>query len=411
MRIGFDITALYVAQGGVFYYDYQLVRALLEQGAQHEISLLDYRPIRGDRPGLSEVSALRAQAKVVSCRGLRHRRLARWAPLRESGLRPLGGWIDRVLFWPWASVAEAVMRRQLARALLELDVFHSSEVVLWHHPEALNVVTIYDLTALLFPDYHTPDTIELQRRKFRFAQEAADVVIAISQATKQDVVSHLGIAPDRVRVVYGGVDPSFRPIEDRETLARAVAPFGLRVGGYMLHVGTLEPRKNLVRLVEAYDQVRRTLGEDAPELVLVGARGWQVQALFERVEALGIGDEVHVLGRVPAEALPALYNGAVLFVYPSLYEGFGLPPLEAMACGTPVVASDTSALPEVVGEAGVLVDPYDTEALIAGMIGLLRDRSRCEALSARGLRRAAQFTWARSAAQLLSIYAVGRISH
>jgi glycosyltransferase involved in cell wall biosynthesis len=411
VRIGFDITALYIAQGGIFYYDYNLAKALLGHGAQHGISLLEYLPIRGDIPASTEVRALQASGAVVSCRGLRHRQLARWEPMRQSGLRPLAEWIDRAIFWPWASVAEGVMARQLGRALPDLDVFHSSEVVLWRHPRALNAVTIYDLTALLFPKFHTSDTIALQRRKMRFAQESADVVIAISEATKRDVVAHLGIPEERVSVVQGGVDPFFRPLDNRDAMARDLASLDLRPDGYVLHVGTLEPRKNLVRLIEAYGQVRRMLGPAAPKLALVGARGWQYQDVFARVEALGLGDAVRFLGQVPADALLALYNGAALLVYPSLYEGFGLPPLEAMACGTPVVASDTSSLPQVVGDAGLLVDPYDVGAIAETIVGLLEDDGLRDELSTRGLHCAARFTWMRSAEDLLSAYSLGIISH
>jgi glycosyltransferase involved in cell wall biosynthesis len=266
----------------------------------------------------------------------------------------------------------------------------------------LNVVTIYDLTALLFPEHHTPGTRELQARKWQFAREKADVVIAISEATKRDIVAHLGISASRIHVVCGGVGPAFRPIESRQVLEQALAPLRLAPGEYILSVGTIEPRKNLVRLVEAYHRVRDLT--PAPKLVLAGARGWKFESVFERVKTLGLKDEVVFLGQVPADILPALYNGAVAFAYPSLYEGFGLPPLEAMACGVPVIASDASSLPEVVGDAGLLVDPNDTDALADALATLLNEDEKRAELSARGPTRARAFSWEQTAFKTLEVY-------
>jgi glycosyltransferase involved in cell wall biosynthesis len=405
MRIGFDITALYVAQAGVFWYDYNLIRALLEQDQGNDYLLLDYYPIHGGWTNPPEIQELEAsRAKVVHCRGLRHRRLARWRPLQLPGLRTVAGLVDRTLFWPWSAATKEVMHRQLTRLLDGVDVFHSSDVMLWKQPGALNVVTIYDLTALLFPEYHTADTRELQQRKYRFAQEEADAVIAISEATKRDIVSHLEIPAERVHVVHGGTNPAFRPIEDRQAVAQALAPLGLVPGNYILYVGTIEPRKNLVRLVEAYNQVRRMVSAPVPKLVLVGGAGWQFHDVFARIEALDLKNMVVYAGRVSTDLLPALYNGAVLFVYPSLYEGFGLPPLEAMACGVPVVTSNVSSLPEIVGDAGVLVDPTDTQALVATLATLLGDAQRRSDMVARGLARAERFSWTRAAQETLAIY-------
>ena len=168
-------------------------------------------------------------------------------------------------------------------------------------------------------------------------------------------------------------------------------------------MGTIEPRKNLLRLLEAYHQLRQD-PPAVPRLVFAGGQGWGVRPVFERVASLGLVESVVFLGHVPDRLLPALYTGAAVFVYPSLYEGFGLPPLEAMACGTPVVVSDTSSLPEVVGDAGVLVDPGDVAALADALASLLVDPARRAALSAAGRRRAATFTWERAARQTLAAY-------
>jgi glycosyltransferase involved in cell wall biosynthesis len=405
VRIAFDITVLYVAEAGVFYYTYNLIQALLREGSNNEYLLLDYYPIHGGWKRPTEPWEISApNAELVRCHGLRHRRLADWKPMRRGMLRRAGDMVDRVLFRPWSAAAEAVMRRRLIPALDGVDVFHSSDVLLWGQPGALNVITMHDLTALLFPEYHTARNRELQERKHRFAQEEADVVIAVSEATRRDVVAELNIPAERVHVVHEGVDPAMCPIEDSGLLKRALAPFGLNPGGYVLHVGTIEPRKNLVRLVEAYDLARRMAPCAIPKLALVGAKGWLFEEVFERVAALGLQDHVFLTGRVGRDLLPSVYNGAVLFVYPSLYEGFGLPVLEAMACGVPVVASDVSSLPEIVGHAGVLVDPLDVEELATAIADLLGDEGRRLALCEAGLARARHFSWQRAARETLAVY-------
>ncbi|MBN1180155.1 MAG: glycosyltransferase family 4 protein [Anaerolineae bacterium] len=405
VRVGFDVTALYVARAGVFTYRARLACALAETAPQHDYVWLDYRPARGPAADPPEVQVLGA---VLHCRGLRHCRLARWDLLQPPPWRALAALVDRALLWPWAVAAGGVMRRRLSAALEGVDVFHASAVLPWRQPGAANVITIHDLSALQFPELHTPNNRELHRRACRFAQEEADSVIVVSEATRRAVVADLGIPAQRVYVVYNGVDAAFRPLADREAVVRTLAPFGLVPGQYILHVGTLEPRKNLERLVSAYAGVRQALSSLAPTLVLVGAKGWGYRSLFERVDALGLAGHIRFLDWVPAEALLALYNGAVLFVYPSLYEGFGLPPLEAMACGVPVLASDAASLPEVVGEAGLLLPPEDTTAWTDAIVALLRDPARRDALRQAGLARAARFSWARAARETLAVYTAAK---
>lgn len=403
MRIGFDVTSFYAARAGVFTYGYHLLQALLARDDEDEYLLLDYTPLRDRRAELPEITGRQGhRLRIVHCRGLRYRQLARWGLIQETFLRPLASWVDRTLLWPWSAAARFVMHRRVSQALEEVEVFHSSDVLLWEQPGALNVVTIHDLTALLLPECHTPANRELQLQKIAFAQEKADAIIAVSEATKKDILAHLRIAEDRVYVVYNGVSQAFHPLEDREAMVCALTALGL-TPGYILHVGTIEPRKNLGMLIEAYARVR-SRAASPPRLVLAGAAGWRSGEVFAQVESLGLGHDVEFLGWVPTEMLPALYHGAVFFVYPSLYEGFGLPPLEAMACGVPVVTSDTSALPEIVGDAGLLIPPHDVPAWADAMVELLVDADRRAALSARGLARARAFSWERAAGETLRVY-------
>jgi glycosyltransferase involved in cell wall biosynthesis len=216
-------------------------------------------------------------------------------------------------------------------------------------------------------------------------------IVAVSESTKRDLVRSYSLSPDKVDVVYNGVDPSFRPLPSKQVAAfRRETELPER---FILFVGTLEPRKNVVGLVEAYAR----LPKERPPLMLVGGKGWLYDEIFARVEALGLSHEIRFVGYVPAEALPLWYNAADLFVYPSLYEGFGLPALEAMACGTPVVTSMASSLPEVVGDAGRLVDPSDTEGLAAVMAQVLGSGEQREQMQIEGLAQASKFSWEQTA--------------
>jgi glycosyltransferase involved in cell wall biosynthesis len=264
-----------------------------------------------------------------------------------------------------------------------------------------SVATVHDLGYLKFPGEHPRATRLLRDAANRWSAARARRVVAISAATKVDLVRHYRTPPEKVSVVRHGHDPAFRPIHDPDQLDAVRARHGLD-GPYILFVGTLQPRKNLERLLQAFDRVVGRLGQPLT-LVLAGGIGWQEGRLQRALMSLSAPDRVRVLGYVPDADLPALMNGALALAFPSLYEGFGLPPLEAMACGTPVLASNTSSLPEVVGDAGLLVDPLDVEAIATGLERLARDAELRRDLAERGLARAAGFTWERAARETLDI--------
>lgn len=260
------------------------------------------------------------------------------------------------------------------------------------------VVTVHDLSFLFFPR-----SFRSLRRSYlqvfaRMSVRRARRVIAVSESTKRDLVEIYDISPAKIDVVYNGVDARFQPLP-----ADQVAAFRQQQGlpdRFILFVGTLEPRKNIVSLIDAYAR----LPKERPPLVLVGGKGWFYDEIFGRVEALGLTGEVRFAGFVPAEDLPLWYNAADLFVYPSLYEGFGLPPLEAMACGTAVITSTASSLPEVVGQAGRLADPTDTEALAAAMAQVLGSRQLQQEMETAGLAQAAGFSWEETARKTVDSY-------
>jgi glycosyltransferase involved in cell wall biosynthesis len=260
------------------------------------------------------------------------------------------------------------------------------------------VITVHDLSYLFFPQsFRTLNRSYLQTFT-RLSVRQARRVIAVSESTKRDLVQQYGLSPGKVDVVHNGVDAGFQPLP-----AGQVVAFRKEKGlpdRFILFVGTLEPRKNVVRLVEAYAR----LPKDRPPLMLVGGKGWLYDEIFARVEALGLSGEVRFVGYVPADALPWWYNAADLFVYPSLYEGFGLPPLEAMACGTAVISSTASSLPEVVAQAGLLIDPAEPEALAKAMEQVLADREMRKQMESAGLVQAKNFSWEKSARKTVESY-------
>jgi len=260
------------------------------------------------------------------------------------------------------------------------------------------IVTVHDLSFLRFPHLFRPANRLYLGVLTRASVRRARRVIAVSAHTAEETVRLLGVEREKVDVVYHGVGSEFRPLPPEEVRA-----FRVRKGlpeRYVLCVGTLEPRKNLARLVEAFARLR----EPGLKLVLAGGRGWYNEEIFTRVEQLGLREGVVFPGYVPGRELPYWYNTATVFAYPSLCEGFGMPVLEAQACGVPVLTSDCSALPEAAGDGALLVDPCNVGAVAEGLQRLLTDEALRETLRQRGLAHAARFTWQQTAAETVAVY-------
>ncbi|MEA3345939.1 MAG: glycosyltransferase family 1 protein [Chloroflexota bacterium] len=263
------------------------------------------------------------------------------------------------------------------------------------------VVTIFDLSFLRCPETFRPGNRLYLRLLTQLSIRRARRIIAISEHTKADIIRWLGIPPERIEVIYCGVDEGFHPLPAEE-----VSAFRREKGlpeRFFLHVGTLEPRKNLGLLLRAYDRLRAA-GEDPPPLILAGGKGWMWERLFSQREELGLEDSVHFPGYVPFEELPLWYNAATCLLYPSLHEGFGLPPLESMACGTPVLSSNAASLPEVVGDAGLLLDPRDEELWAHELARVMSQPELRRELAERGLDRARRFTWGWAAEETVQTY-------
>ena len=364
--VAVDLRALVPEATGIGVYTRSLLLALAERGGARYLGLA-HRPPQGQ-------GELAAAGVTV-----------------EAQPAPLG------VLWQ-----QLVLPRRLARG--DADLLWSPLMTLPLRSPLPGVVTVHDLTAILLPDVHR---LKVRWSLVPFLERsltAARRVVSVSHATARDLRFHFPEAADRIRVVHPGVDPEFRPAGEAE-----VAAVREELGcpeGYVLYAGTIEPRKNLRPLLDAWQKLREDRPETIPPLVLVGPYGWHSRHLLRRIEALrarGLG--LHVLGRVDRARLVRLFQGARVFVYPSLYEGFGLPRAEAMACGVPTVVSDASSLPEVVGDAGLEVEPHDSGGLAAALERLLGEPALAAELAGRGLERVRRFAWPRAAAEMEGVFA------
>ncbi|NOT44882.1 MAG: glycosyltransferase family 4 protein [Acidobacteria bacterium] len=285
------------------------------------------------------------------------------------------------------------------------DVYHSPHYVL---PAALGcrrvVVTIHDCIHLRFPQYLPNRAAHAYARTMLWsAAKRADRIITVSEASKRDILHFFDVAPEKVEVVYNGIDERFWVTPAGDLVDRVRERYQLD-GRFLLYAGNIKPHKNLVRVIEAFAGLRRR-GFDQLQLLIIGDEISKLPALRRAVHKHKLHKHVRFMGFVPDETLSVLYRLAAVFVFPSLYEGFGLPPLEAMASGTPVVTSTTSSLPEVAGHAAVLVDPYDAASIEDGIREVLDSPARADELRRQGLLRAREFSWERAAARTLAIYA------
>jgi len=295
------------------------------------------------------------------------------------------------------------VRLSLEMAFDAPDVlFVPAHVIPLLHPKRC-VVTVHDLGYLAYPQTHPSFSRWYLTLSTRWNVRAAAHVIADSKATRRDLRTRLSVNPAKVSVVYPGYDEQhFQPVRDERQIEKARQKYGLRER-YVLFLGTVQPRKNLTRLVESFAQI----GDPTTQLVIAGRRGWLTDDLYRHADTLALGKHVRFPGYIAPEDVPALLTGATVFAFPSLYEGFGLPVLEAMACGTPVLCSNAASLPEVVGDAALLVDPHDTDSLGHALQRLLHDETLRHDLVARGFEQARHFSWESSARQIAAI--IGKI--
>ena len=287
---------------------------------------------------------------------------------------------------------------------------NSKNSTIYHAPDYFvppfpgpTVATVHDLSHHICPQFHPAARISYMRRALPASLRRTSHVITVSESARQDLIAHFGYPAERITAIALGASPAFRPHSAAE-LAPLLESLGLQPHGYSLYVGTIEPRKNLDRLLAAYAALPPALRAQHP-LVMAGGAGWHCDSTLARMAQAASAGWLHYVRYIPQADLPALYAGARLFVYPSLYEGFGLPVLEAMASGTPVITSNVSSLPEVVGSVALLIDPQDTDALRAALARALQDDPWRQQARSAGLARAAQFSWQKCVSATVQIYA------
>lgn len=302
-------------------------------------------------------------------------------------------------------LSRRIQRIEFARGArrLRCDLYHDPNFLPYDFPGPI-VTTVHDLSVVRCPEMHPKPRRQLMEKYFPGALERSRCIITDSVFVRDELVEAFGTEPAKIHPIHLGVSPAYRPRSPAETSA-TLAAHGLTHGRYVLAVGTLEPRKNLIQGLRAYRCLPDALREAMP-FVIVGMKGWLTEGIEAEIAALASRGQVRPLGYLPDEALLHLYAGAAMLVYPSIYEGFGLPALEAMASGIPVITSDRSSLPEVVGDVGITVDPADDAGLAAAMRRLAEDPAERSDRAARGLERARAFTWARCAEETERVYRI-----
>jgi glycosyltransferase involved in cell wall biosynthesis len=403
MRIGIDYTSAVRQHAGIGRYTRELVTALLALAGPHQYVIFAATGgVPKDR-WQGEIRRLRA-----ACRGAASAGAPVAAASTSSGSPPSlaassqpairnvplsDDWVARL----WHRLCLPIPAEAITGAL---DVFYSPDFALPPTRRACQtLLTVHDLSFVHHPDAFVPPLRRYLERVVPRSIERADLVLADSAHTRLDLTRLFAVPDDRVKVIYPGVDTRFRSQPEPSESVRLRESYALGHKPYVLSVGTLQPRKNYVRLIQAFIQSRASREMDM-QLLIAGGRGWLYQNVLAEAEK---HDSVRLLGFVEDRDLPALYRGAALFAFPSLYEGFGLPVLEAMACGVPVVCSHTSSLPEVAGDAALLVDPLDVDALEEALTRALEDDDLRRGMIDRGFVQAARYDWAQSAAQLLGL--------
>ena len=374
MHIGIDLTAAVTQGGGIGRYTRELVHALVAVDQENT-----YRFFSAKLPAQLPVPNSIPSAPHVSHHP---------APIDERWLYRLWYRLRLPLPVQWMTGT--------------LDLFHSPDFVL---PPVANhiptLVTVHDLSFLHYPDTFPVKLVTYLNQVVPWSIERATHILADSQATKADLVDLWHVPAEKITVLYCGVNERFRPVTDEERITAVSRKYKIDDQPYILSVGTVQPRKNYRMLIRAFAQMADRFPHN---LVISGGKGWLYDEMVAEVEKLGVNGRVRFIGFVDDEDLPTLYSGASLFVFPSLYEGFGLPLLEAMACGVPLITSNASSLPEVVGETAVQLSPLRPELWTEAMSHLLEDAGARTRIVADGFRQVRRFSWTGAARQLLGIY-------
>ncbi len=367
MRVGIDISFIIKDRVGVDQYIYNLLRGLANVDSDNLYYLYSNRAVP------EEFFCIGGNFKVV---------------IHKSKILPRIMWVQFVL--------PGLLKRD------GIELLHAPCYMAPSRARCPKVITFHDMASWLFPEkFRLIHRIVYSWFVPSFAKNA-DRIIAVSESTKKDLVRLFGMPEDKITVVYEGTNELFKPAKDAGLLERIREKYGLPEK-YILYVGILEPRKNISALIRAYGLMKDSR-EVEHKLVIVGNKGWMCDEIFKTVQSLRLEDEVIFTGYIADKELPLVYNSAELFVYPSTYEGFGLPPLEAMACGVPVITSNISSLPEVTGDAAILINPDNADELSAAMAKVISSSSLRESMINKGFERVKMFSWKKAAEETLEVY-------
>lgn len=377
MRLAFNATALLSPLTGIGQYGFHLAGELLKMP---ELDIDFFYGTTWDKRRLTSIPSGVGQVMMP------------W-------MKP---WIkQRIPFYP--QIGRLYRQHQFTKQVkaAKFDVHHEPNY-LPLRMDVPTVITAHDLSWIRYPEMHPAQRVAVMNRYFEKALYQASAVITDAEFVKQEIVDVFGIALEKITAIPLGVESMFRPLSSNETRA-VLSSHGLEHGRYFLTVGTLEPRKNLSLAIRAYSALPESIRKRYP-LVVIGMKGWHSAEIERSISPLAQAGYLRQLGYVPREDLATLMAGATTLIYPSIYEGFGLPPLEAMACGTPVICSNVSTLPEVVGDAGILIDPSDETGLLEHLLAMCEDKKLRVDLSTRARKRSLSFTWKKCAQQTVDVY-------
>ena len=376
MKIGLDVQSLFEEKKtGIGWTVKMLVEKIICNDA--DLYHLNYFAFRDKKSKKEHMLIYKRNNTIVQC--------CNWMPL---------GLYRRI--WNFIRIPYSLFFKEKADVTIFFNYFIPPGV------KGKKIVFIYDMVWKACPQTMDMKTKQFMDKNTEWAFRQADMIVTVSEFSKSEIVKYMGIQPEKIGVVLGGVDfDRYNPNYPVDDIINAKKKFGID-GEYFLYLGTLEPRKNIICLVEAYAMFVNE-HSNAPYLVISGKKGWQYEEIFEKIHSYGIENQVIFTGYVEDSLVPLLISGALAFVFPSLYEGFGLPPLEAMACGIPVIVSNVASLPEVVGEAGIKISPDSPEEIKDAMIQLVEIPDLRRKMSTMGIERSKKFSWENNAKQLYSI--------
>ncbi|MEK7547756.1 MAG: glycosyltransferase family 1 protein [Patescibacteria group bacterium] len=361
MKIAVDIRSASGEKAGKGWFTFYIIKNLLEQDQENHYLLY----AQNKTPGFDKYK--NAQIKVINSKGI---------------------------LWHYKTA------KDIQKEEADIFIAPTSYIIPVLLPKSIKtILVVHDLVAFFYPRAHNKKAAFIERFLLKTALKKAQKVIAVSKNTKNDIIQKFNYEKNKINVVYCSASDDFKPIETG-TLKSFVKKTNLPAN-FFLSVGTLEPRKNYVNLVKAFAAVNKRYPNY--HLIIVGNNGWNYEQIYEEIKINYLQKKVHILGYLSGKSLNNLYNLAKGFVFPSLYEGFGIPPLEAMKCGCPVITSNTSSLPEVVGDSAILVNPQSVPEIAKAIVSLIEDKNLCNELRKKGLKQAKKFSWVKSACKLLKV--------